>query len=324
MAAQRGRGWCFTWNNYTNYTGQRLCEPAAYEVHQSEIAPTTGTPHVQGYVYFKNARKLAQVKALLPAGVRLTVADGTADQNRVYCTREDKRDPLGTVGEYGTMPGAPGERMDLKRLKTDLDAGMSLPDVADTHFSSYLRYGRMIANYQVLRAKPRAFQTTVSVLWGAPGSGKSRHAMAVCDSARDYFWVDKPNGSGSLWFDGYCGQEVLVIDEFWGWVTRDWLCRLIDRYPLKVQTKGGTVNFCSPRVIITSNLHPEDWYPKIRLGPLKRRLTTPIGTVTYVTHRDFPDMDQYLLSLEKAPDQMKYFGTTSDYEDLGLSSDSES
>lgn len=74
------------------------------------------------------------------------------------------------------------------------------------------------------------------------------------------------------WWDGYEGQQVVIIDEFYGWLGYDFILRLTDRYPLLVETKGGTVQFVSRVVIFTSNSHPRDWYPNIRdRAPFDRR-----------------------------------------------------
>lgn len=52
--ALRSYAWCFTLNNYTDEEIRRLesleCERL---VVGKEVAPTTGTPHLQGYIRFK-------------------------------------------------------------------------------------------------------------------------------------------------------------------------------------------------------------------------------------------------------------------------------
>jgi len=75
------------------------------------------------------------------------------------------------------------------------------------------------------------------------------------------------------WWDGYSGQPVVVIDEFYGWLGYDFLLRLLDRYSFAVETKGGSVSFTSKLVIFTSNKPPSEWYRNIQdLGPLLRRI----------------------------------------------------
>lgn len=51
------------------------------------------------------------------------------------------------------------------------------------------------------------------------------------------------------------------------------MLRLLDRYALAVETKGGHVSFTSKRVVFTSNTRPEEWYPNVPHRPaLSRRL----------------------------------------------------
>lgn len=67
--SERHRAWCFTWNNYTDedcrYLEEEVGEIAEYIVCGHEKAPTTGTPHLQGFVYFANARTFSGVQKLL-------------------------------------------------------------------------------------------------------------------------------------------------------------------------------------------------------------------------------------------------------------------
>jgi len=62
----RSRCWCFTLNNYTadEFAAARSLNSAAgvaYACFAPEIAES-GTPHLQGYVRFTNARSLASVR----------------------------------------------------------------------------------------------------------------------------------------------------------------------------------------------------------------------------------------------------------------------
>lgn len=84
-----------------------------------------------------------------------------------------------------------------------------------------------------------------------------------------------PNRQAAMgtWWDGYSGQTVVVIDEFYGWLGYDFLLRLLDRYSFAVETKGGSVSFTSKLVIFTSNKPPSEWYRNVQdLSPLLRRL----------------------------------------------------
>lgn len=147
--------------------------------------------------------------------------------------------------------------------------------IADKYFGQFLRYERGFRSYRALTIGQRSWHTYCEVLWGPPGTGKSRYAWET--GGPDAFWLSKPNSNRVFW-DGYDGQEVVVIDEFTGWLPFGFMCRLLDRYPMRVETKGSSVPFLAKRVIITSNLDPISWY-RLGLRALRRRLTGDLGSV---------------------------------------------
>lgn len=67
----------------------------------------------------------------------------------------------------------------------------------------------------------------------------------------------------------------MIIDEFYGWLRYSFLLQLLDRYPIRIEYKGGSVEFTSRRIILTSNKAPQDWYDKDKFPypPIERRLT---------------------------------------------------
>ena len=74
----------------------------------------------------------------------------------------------------------------------------------------------------------------------------------------------RPIVSGDkVWFDGYDGQETLLLDELRGNIKMSMLLQLLDPYPLKVEVKGGMVPAKWKRVFITTNTPPEKWYPHL-------------------------------------------------------------
>lgn len=110
-----------------------------------------------------------------------------------------------------------------------------------------------------------------------------------------------PNRQAAMgtWWDGYSGQSTVIIDEFYCWLGLDFVLRLLDRYPFAVETKGGSVQFTSKRVVFTSNAPSTEWYATVRhRDSLFRRL----GGAIY----EFPGQDQvarfYLQALIAAQD----------------------
>ena len=81
------RAWCFTLNNYTEGEVESLKSlPSSYMLFGYETCPTTGTPHLQGYVYFKHARTFQGVQKDIPRA-HLEMAEGDVNVNFAYCTK---------------------------------------------------------------------------------------------------------------------------------------------------------------------------------------------------------------------------------------------
>ena len=53
-----------------------------------EICPTTGTPHLQGYVYFHNAKQFNALKRINNR-ISWRTCDASPEANRDYCLKED-------------------------------------------------------------------------------------------------------------------------------------------------------------------------------------------------------------------------------------------
>ncbi len=161
------------------------------------------------------------------------------------------------------MP-APGKRNDLLEAKEAIDAGASLKDLWRDHYVTMVRYSRAMQEYiNVTRVNPRhsadvSKKVKVVVFWGPPGTGKSTEALAL--GGPDAFWVAPGNGTGAVWWDGYDNQETVIIDEFYDWIPKNTLQRILQMKPFQVQTKGGSRQLAATTFIITSNSHPKDWY----------------------------------------------------------------
>lgn len=107
---------------------------------------------------------------------------------------------------------------------------------------------------------------------GSTGSGKTRAALEEFPDA----WVSMPNGK---WFDGYDAHKAAIIDDFRkGWCEYGVLLRLLDRYPLRVETKGGSRQWVPEVIIVTCPWAPDvlyggDYYHD-KIGQLLRRIGT--------------------------------------------------
>lgn len=123
---------------------------------------------------------------------------------------------------------------------------------------------RVIAPEHASLEGERTTMPQVTYIFSAlSGTGKS--AMSATFPSPVYY-VDKPTGQGTFWFDDYIPlyHQTVVFEEFRGGdCTLDYLLRLLDRKPMRVQYKGGTVQFNSPYIVINTNIPHHKLYPKV-------------------------------------------------------------
>lgn len=83
---RRARRYCFTLNNYTNEEIDTLTHLFDEYVIGKETGDE-GTPHLQGYVEFKNARSILELKKINNR-IHWEKAQGSKEDNIKYCTKE--------------------------------------------------------------------------------------------------------------------------------------------------------------------------------------------------------------------------------------------
>lgn len=259
----RSRRWVFTLNNPSLDDLATLNGwPYRYMVWQKERGES-GTPHYQGFVIFHQAKSLSVLKTKMHDRAHWEMMRGTLEQNIKYCSKDEGR--IDGPWIRGAKP-RPGKRSDLDDVSDMIVSGMKMRAIARAYPTSYIRYNTGMYSLQRevrsnVRTEPKIF-----ILTGPPGCGKTRLVYEVFPDA---YW--KPKGK---WWDGYDGHEVVVLDEFYSWIPLDELLRLLDRYPLLVQTKGGMVRNLASVFVFTSNLDPLMWYSNmtaLRTDALRRR-----------------------------------------------------
>lgn len=270
----KARRWVFTLNGYAESDVERLRlggdagGGVVYLCGQREIGDS-GNRHIQGLVCFRDPVWLTGVRKFLP-GAHFEVMRGTLQQAEAYCTKEETRDPEGSVFRYGVRPPEQGARKDLAEIGDLVKRGASETEIFETDPGMYLRYHGGIKRALTLYQGARDFKTEVFWYFGGTGSGKSRACAA---EAPDAYW----KAPTDYWWCGYNADEVVVIDDYrCDFCKFSELLRLFDRYPLRLQIKGGHCQFMAKRIYVTAPFHPvKMWATRSAedMQQLVRRLT---------------------------------------------------
>lgn len=235
-------------NNWTEDDVLRLKSLTySYIVLADEIGES-GTKHIQGYMEFKNPVGFKALINKLKKRAHIEHRRGTPKQASDYCHKDGK-----IIFEDGVISNQ-GKRTDIERCCELIQDGNRMKAVAQSAPQTFVRYHKGFKALQAVLIEPRNTQPEVIVYWGNSGSGKSRRAREELSDP----WIWTPQRGA--WFDGYEGHNEVIFEEFRGQLQFGMLLSLLDRYDCPVQYKGGTIEFCATKIIITSPLPPLKWY----------------------------------------------------------------
>lgn len=255
------QNWCFTVNNPTQ-PYPILNDTIKYLVYQLERGEQ-GTPHLQGYLQTYSRTSRRKLLNFLPQGTHLEPRRGTHQQAKEYCTKTESR--VSGPWEYGIETTKRGQRTDLEQIKLSIQEGADETSIAEEYFTQWCTHHKAFKRYRTLLQPKRSTETNLWIFTGNTGTGKSQAAHNIDNNA---YW--KPEGK---WWDFYNNERTVILDDFSGDISYEYLLRLTDRYPLYVEHKGGFSQFTSTTIIITSNTTYTEWYPNRNYTPLIRRIT---------------------------------------------------
>ncbi len=242
--APRNRNWVFT-------DFQMIDIPSLYEENHDiirfvgwgqEICPKTGKNHQQGWIQMINPKTLRTMKKLLGRKAHLEAMIGTEDDSQKYCSKEGSYKQLGTFIRMG-------QRTDLEQIKKRLNDGEELFEIAQDHFGDCIRYQSGLRWYQGEvneRQAPEWRDVRVIVHKGPTGTGKTKHASKETDYTI--------HGERLKWWQGYRGQEKILIDEYANQLSLPELLGLLDGYKLRLEIKGSHTYARWKEIHITTNL----------------------------------------------------------------------
>lgn len=231
-------------------------------IYQLEVAHD-GFPHVQAYVEFDRTRRLAYLRTHISDTGHWEERRGSREEAVAYCSKDDTR--VGDTVTFGRLDICQGRRSDLADAIAALELG-GVQSVLDDHPREWVKYHRGLISLMGCRMEPRRAllldKPEVWLLHGSTGTGKTRRAYELAEPGTSY-----PKDPNNKWWDGYCGQETLIIDDYTNssmlGLTTDYMLRILDIYPMILETKGSTCPMArsTRKVVITSNLQIRELWP---------------------------------------------------------------
>lgn len=268
----RKRAWVFTLNNYSDSDLSRLsllCSSGKckYIVYGLESAPTTGTRHLQGFVFFNDAKTRSAVKKIIGEAHLEFSKD---DPKRGFSSAIEYCRKGGEFFEFGDAPSGLKERGDASKdmwdsMKESAKKGM-LDEIPSVFLVRYYNTFKAIRKDYML--KP-ADSPTVTGVWvqGEAGCGKSRYVRSLVGS--DFYRKMRNH-----WWDGYQQEPFVICDDLdkfnvsLGGLIKDWT----DRYSFTAEAKGGAMSIRPKLVFFTSQYAISDiWSDRETADALLRR-----------------------------------------------------
>lgn len=264
------RNICWTLYNEPHITtsievSDTIRQVVEYYVYQPELCPNTGQRHWQGYMELKDQLTMNTIKAKIFADdtVHIEERKGTAEQAEEYCEDPAKREPNTEVIRWGRKKHQ-GQRKDLHDFIDASRSGLSLSILRQSmpHVAARAMQWCNAVHADIKRDNiPEYRFLFVIVLCGGAGTGKTRKAHQLFGES---MYTITPSKEHKNWWCGYDMEETLLIDDFDGESFEfRFLLRLLDIYRLQLPTKGGHTWAAWTHVVITSQYHPDMWYPHV-------------------------------------------------------------
>jgi len=289
MSVKGNRNWTFTLNNYTAEQYEELCNLPSIKYVIIGKEPG-GTPHLQGFVAFQNAKTLSALKKINGAAhFEEMFKHSNAAKNRLYCSKgaqtHEEYEELGVKGpnygrdadvyERGVCPMDQKAKGDSEKQRWAHIIKLSEAGDWDALKEEYPEvYGpRLKCLQHINKKRPRDLSIIQGELeheWivGPTGCGKSGPIFTKYPDA----YVKNPNVK---WWCDYNGEEVAIIDDFDKFQVKQGgdMKRWLDRYPFQAEFKGGMEKIRPRKIIVTSQYTPEEiWDDQKTVDAILRRV----------------------------------------------------
>lgn len=149
--------YCYTLNNWTDEEYEKLKNiPCVYHMLGKEVS-STGTPHIQGFIHFKNERSFNAVRKLMKRW-HIDYCRGSLLDNVDYCSK------VGKYEEIGVRPN-PGKRTDLDDIKDDILNGKKVENILLEKPILYHQYGRTLNKIEDLAMRKKYRTEMTKGIW---------------------------------------------------------------------------------------------------------------------------------------------------------------
>lgn len=280
------RHWAVTIQNPSSDTVDNLQDPAYLSdlgidvcAGQVEVAPTTGTPHLQLYIQTKVATRFdAMKKYAVFNKTHWEPRKGTHEQMLAYVCKDDSRHPdfapfvcfapnRGWEQIHRRDGCGQGQRSDLAAAALLAQSGATLKDLHEAGLSHVaIRYH---AGYNALRRSHLSsgirrlpehggVPTTTVVYIGSPGAGKTRALRQLYDDIAQAKVWSPAIGHDVIDLRGYEAQTVMHFDEHLPSI--DNLKVICDDGPATARVLYGEVPIIAERIYISINRGLLSWF----------------------------------------------------------------
>lgn len=269
------RGFCITINNFipseiedVKKEIEEKCDYGIAEIEhdgsETEQTRLSGvnleenlTPHIQGYLHYKNPKRIETIKRSLPRA-HIEIAKADWRMNFIYCSKEGKV----FIQKGHTVEEAKRKKDSAKLIEIIADAKIMNPrEFEEKHPEEWYKNRERVIRCMLESAPQKALPWDGLLhnknmwIWGAPGVGKSRWANSLLPAGLIY----KKNFN--KWWDGYnlFGTKLVILEDYPAAPAGNALVQHMkiwgDRYSFVGECKGSHT-FIEPGrffFIITSN-----------------------------------------------------------------------
>lgn len=249
MPARQGLRFCYTLNNYTSEE-EEACKDFSslpvvkYHVFGREVGDS-GTPHLQGFLCFKNPHKktIFWLKQNFSDRAHFEFTRGSNEQASNYCKKD------GDFFEHGDIPFG-GQRTDLDVVRSWIDdfaqqhgRACTERELAMEHPLSFIRYQRALVHYARVTAPTPTLRGDATLR-----NWQSELEQELDDPADDrsiIFYVDERGNNGKTFFQQWYISRYSDTTQLLGLGRRDDMAYAVD--PVKriffINVPRGSMEF---------------------------------------------------------------------------------